>query len=119
MSAIQRFEVGPRMSECSVFNGIVHLAGQVADDASGDVVAQTTQVLAQIDRLLAQAGSGKDRILMMQIFLKDIKDFPVRCACAARAQRVGVRACPNPGPRARRRTPRCASDALRASRGRR
>ena len=82
------------MSECSVYNGIVHLAGQVADDASGDVVSQTTQVLAQVDRLLAQAGSGKDRILMMQIFLKDIKDFPVRGApvCGAwGAPAAGVR----------------------------
>ena len=94
MSAIQRFEVGPRMSECSVFNGIVHLAGQVADDASGDIVSQTTQVLSQVDRLRAQAGSGKDRILMMQIFLKDIKDFPVRGApvCGAwGAPAAGVR----------------------------
>jgi len=90
MSAIQRFEVGPRMSECSVFNGIVHLAGQVADDASGDIVSQTTQVLAQVDRLLAQAGSGKDRILMMQIFLKDVKDFPVR-AGAGRGRRRRMR----------------------------
>jgi enamine deaminase RidA (YjgF/YER057c/UK114 family) len=107
MSAIQRFEVGPRMSECSVFNGIVHLAGQVADDASGDVVSQTAQVLAQIDRLLAQAGSGKDRILMMQIFLKDIKDFPVRARHAyPRALTPSgadmPRAPRRPGPRCRR-----------------
>ena len=76
MAAIQRFEVGPRMSECSVFNGIIHLAGQVADDASADISGQTAQVLAAVDRLLAQAGSDKSRILMTQIYLKDVaRDF--------------------------------------------
>ena len=75
MASIQRFEVGPRMSECSVFNGIIHLAGQVADDASQDISGQTAQVLAAVDRLLALAGSDKSRILMTQIYLKDLADF--------------------------------------------
>ncbi len=75
MAGIQRFEVGPRMSEASVFNGIVHLAGQVADDESQDITGQTKQVLASIDRLLQAAGSDKSRILMTQIFLKNLTDF--------------------------------------------
>jgi enamine deaminase RidA (YjgF/YER057c/UK114 family) len=75
MAAITRFEVGPRMSECSVFNGIIHLAGQVADDETADISGQTAQVLAAVDRLLAQAGSDKSRILMTQIYLKNIADF--------------------------------------------
>ena len=63
------------MSEASKFNGIIHLAGQVADDDKADITGQTQQVLAQVDRLLAAAGSDKTRILMMQIFLKDVADF--------------------------------------------
>jgi enamine deaminase RidA (YjgF/YER057c/UK114 family) len=63
------------MSEASVHNGIVYLAGQVADDASADAAGQTRQVLAAIDALLAQAGSDKTRILRAQIFLADIADF--------------------------------------------
>ena len=63
------------MSEASVFNGIVHLAGQVADDASGDISSQTAQVLAQVDKLLLRSGSDKSRILMMQIYLKDVSQF--------------------------------------------
>ena len=47
MSAIQRFEVGPRMSEASKFGGVIHLAGQVAEDSSADLAGQTAQVLAQ------------------------------------------------------------------------
>ena len=74
--AITRLDVGPRMSECSVYNGIVHLAGQIAEDATQDIGGQTAQVLAAVDALLARAGSDKSRILMTQIFIKDLKDFP-------------------------------------------
>lgn len=72
---IQRFDVGARMSEMSVYNGIAHLAGQVADDATADISGQTRQVLAAIDALLARAGSDKSKILMAQIYLADIRDF--------------------------------------------
>lgn len=75
MSTIQRFHVGPRMSESAVFNGVVYLAGQVADDASQDIAGQTRQVLAAIDRLLAEAGSDKSRILRAQIFIADLAEF--------------------------------------------
>jgi len=72
MAGVVRYEVGKRMSEASKYNGIIHLAGQVADDASQDITGQTKQVLAQVDRLLAQAGSHKSNILMTQIFLSDV-----------------------------------------------
>jgi len=72
---VERFEVGPRMSEIAVHNGTVYLAGQVAHDASQDIGGQTRQVLEGIDALLARAGSDKGRILMAQIFLADLNDF--------------------------------------------
>ncbi len=72
---IQRFDVGARMSEMSIYNSIVHLAGQVAEDASADIEGQTRQVLAAIDALLERAGSHKTKILMAQIYLSDIGDF--------------------------------------------
>ena len=75
MSSIQRFDVGARMSEMAVHNGVVYLAGQVADDASQDIGGQTRQVLAAIDALLARAGSDKSRILRCQIFIADLADF--------------------------------------------
>ncbi|HEX7915070.1 RidA family protein [Rudaea sp.] len=71
----QRIEAGPRMSEASIHNGVIYLAGQVADDASVDIETQTRQVLAAIDALLAAAGSDKTRILRAQIYLADIGDF--------------------------------------------
>jgi enamine deaminase RidA (YjgF/YER057c/UK114 family) len=72
---IQRFDVGPRMSEMAVHNGVAYLAGQVAADASLDIRGQTRQVLAAIDALLARAGSDKSKILRAQIFLADLADF--------------------------------------------
>lgn len=72
---IQRIEIGTRMSEVAIHNGVVYLAGQVAQDASQDIEDQTNQVLRAIDTLLAMAGTEKSCILMAQIFLKDLSDF--------------------------------------------
>ncbi|MEJ8857345.1 RidA family protein [Variovorax robiniae] len=77
MAELQRFHVGPRLSETAVHNGTVYLAGQVPDDVTADMRGQTQQVLGMIDRLLAEAGSDKSRMLMVQIFLPDISDITV------------------------------------------
>lgn len=76
MSDIQRFHVGVRLSEMAVHNGTVYLAGQVPDDPTKDIAGQTAEVLANIDKLLGEAGTDKSRILMAQIFLADLADFP-------------------------------------------
>jgi enamine deaminase RidA (YjgF/YER057c/UK114 family) len=76
MQQPQRFHVGNRLSDMAVYNGVAYLAGQVPDDDSLDIVGQTQQVLATIDRLLAEAGTDKTRILMAQIFIADLADFP-------------------------------------------
>ena len=73
---LRRFHVGDRLSEMTIFNGTVYLAGQVAADATQDIRGQTTQVLAAIDKLLAEAGTDNAHILMCQIFIKDLADFP-------------------------------------------
>ena len=73
---VQRFDVGARLSEMAVHNGVAYLAGQVAADDTQDITGQTTQVLAQIDALLARAGTDKSRILMCLIFIADLADFP-------------------------------------------
>ncbi len=75
MSAIKRLHVGKRMSDAVIHNGVVYLAGQVADNTSLDVKGQTAEILATIDRLLAEAGSDKTRMLQVQIFLSNIGDF--------------------------------------------
>lgn len=73
---VQRFDVGPRLSEMTVHNGVCYLAGQVAADGSQDITGQTRQVLAQIDALLARAGTDKSKLLMCQIFIVDLAEFP-------------------------------------------
>lgn len=72
---IQRYDVGRRMSEMAVHNGVAYLAGQVPEDATADITGQTRQVLAAVDTLLTRAGSDKTRILRAQIFLADLADF--------------------------------------------
>lgn len=44
---LKRHRVGKRLLNMVVHNGTVYLAGQVATDASADITAQTTDVLAQ------------------------------------------------------------------------
>ena len=72
---IHRFHVGPRLSEMAVHGNTIYLAGQVADDNSQDISGQTTQVLAAIDRLLAEAGSDKTKILSTTIYIADMNEF--------------------------------------------
>ena len=72
---IQRYDVGPRLSELAVHNSVAYLAGQVAEDATQGIAGQTRQVLAEIDALLARAGTDKTRILRAEIFLADLADF--------------------------------------------
>lgn len=73
---IERFHVGPRLSDMAVHNGTIYLAGQVADDTSQDMEGQTRQILATIDKLLAEAGSDKTKILSTTIYVTDMADFP-------------------------------------------
>ena len=72
---IKRIEPGARMSQAVVANGFAFLAGQVATDPTADVEGQTRQVLGEIDRLLAVAGTRKDRILTATVYLADIGTF--------------------------------------------
>lgn len=58
-----------------VHNGTAYLAGQVAGDVKQDVAGQAKQVLAQIDKLLAEVGSDKTKILSATIFLPSMADF--------------------------------------------
>jgi enamine deaminase RidA (YjgF/YER057c/UK114 family) len=73
---IQRIDVGARMSDAAIHNGVVYLAGQVATGTAMDVGGQTREVLAAVDALLTKAGTDKSRVLRAQIFLADMADFP-------------------------------------------
>lgn len=72
-SPITRHEPGTRMSQAVVHGDMVYLAGQVGE--GDDVTAQAKCALAEVDRLLALAGTDKSRILTTTIWLADIADF--------------------------------------------
>ena len=72
---IRRLQVGPRMSQVVVHNGLAYLAGQVAPDPVPSVGDQTRQILERIDGLLAEAGTDKSKILSANIWLADIGKF--------------------------------------------
>lgn len=74
MSDIKRIETGPRMSQAVVHGGLVYLAGQVGT-AGASVTVQTQDILANIDRLLAEVGSDKSKILQTTIWLASMDDF--------------------------------------------
>lgn len=75
MGDIKRMETNDRMSRIVIHNQTVYLCGQVAEDASKGIVAQTKSMLGKVDSLLEKAGSGRDLILSATIYLRDIKDF--------------------------------------------
>ena len=71
---ITRLEAGDRMSEAVIHGDTIYLAGQVGEPGDG-IIAQTMTCLAEIERLLALAGSDKSKVLMATIWLADIADF--------------------------------------------
>lgn len=74
--AIKRLQAGPRMSQAVIHGETVYLAGQVAQDAQGGTVAeQTKNVLDRIDKLLAEAGTDKSKLLSATIWLADMSKF--------------------------------------------
>lgn len=76
MTDIVRIDTDKRRSRAVIYNGMVFIGGQTADDRSQDIRGQTQQTLAKIEAFLAQAGTDKSRLLTAQIWIKDItRDF--------------------------------------------
>ncbi|CTQ31465.1 RidA family protein [Jannaschia rubra] len=71
--AIERMHTTQRMSQIVRHGDTIYLAGQVGEGAT--VAEQTADCLASVDRLLAEAGSGREHILQAIIWLADIADF--------------------------------------------
>ena len=73
---LKRINPGKRLSDATIHNGVVYLAGQVPEDASLPIREQTKSVLDQIDKILAEAGTDKTHILTTTIYLSSMGDFP-------------------------------------------
>ena len=71
---IQRHGTTRRYSDSVVHNGTVYLV-EVAANLDADITAQTENMLAGVERLLAEAGSDKSHLLMATIYLSDMADY--------------------------------------------
>lgn len=81
--------IGP-YSQAVKVGGLVFTSGQIAltpagEMLTGDVAAQTKQVLANLAAVLAAAGSGLDRVVKTTIFLAEMDDFATVNAVYAEA----------------------------------
>jgi enamine deaminase RidA (YjgF/YER057c/UK114 family) len=77
MSDIVRVNpMGGKLSDAVEYNGLIYLAGQVAEKLDVGMKQQTEDVLRQIDALLAKCGSDKSRILTATVYVNDMKLKP-------------------------------------------
>ena len=75
--------IGP-YSQAIAHGGLVWCSGQIALDpatggmvGAGDVRAEAVQALKNLAAVLAEAGTGFDRVVKVTIFLMDMADFAV------------------------------------------
>jgi enamine deaminase RidA (YjgF/YER057c/UK114 family) len=72
---IEHLHPGKRLSDATIYNGVIYLAGQVPENTDAAIREQTRNVLDQIDRLLAAAGSDRKRLLTATIYLAQMADY--------------------------------------------
>jgi enamine deaminase RidA (YjgF/YER057c/UK114 family) len=63
------------MSRIVKHNGTIYLCGQTAGEIDWDIQEQTRRCLTKVDNLLKEADSGRDRLLSVTIYVRDMKDF--------------------------------------------
>ena len=64
----------PLFSGATKFNGMVFIAGKGAHFA-GDIKAHTDHVLKELEKELLAAGSSMEKVLKVNVYLDDIKDY--------------------------------------------
>ena len=73
---IDRIGVTQRWCDAAIFNGIVFLAGHVAEKTEGrSLREQTTEVLALLEETLEAAGSDKSKLLLVTLYLREMADY--------------------------------------------
>jgi enamine deaminase RidA (YjgF/YER057c/UK114 family) len=74
--SITRLHVGPRLSRMVIHDDTVYLTGCIAEQTKGQSVReQTREILATIDKSLAEAGSDKTKILSAHVYLARITTY--------------------------------------------
>jgi enamine deaminase RidA (YjgF/YER057c/UK114 family) len=72
---ITRLHTNQRSSKIVIHNQTIYLTGQVAKDRNSDITTQTEQVIEKVEALLEEAGSNKNKMLSVQIWLSNIAHF--------------------------------------------
>ena len=70
---IERIHTGERSSKIVKHNGVVYLTGQVSEGET--IQEQVRGCLQKVEALLAEAGSSKEQMLRVTIWLADMSDF--------------------------------------------
>ncbi len=72
--------IGP-YSQAIMANSMLFISGQIAIEPKtnqfigGDIITQTKRVLENIQSILIDAGSSKDRVLFCTVYMKNLDDF--------------------------------------------
>ena len=64
----------PLFSSSQTYGGLVYIAGKGAH-FEGDIKAHTDHVLKELQKELEKAGSAMDRVLKVNVYLNDLKDY--------------------------------------------
>ena len=71
---IKRHHPGGSLSRLVECGNFVFVAGTTADNKSASCKGQTEEVLKKIDRLLADAGTDKSKILWCNVWVTDMRE---------------------------------------------
>lgn len=64
----------PMFSQITTFGDLVFIAG-IGAHFEGDIKAHTKHVLEQIESRLKDAGSSMEKVLKVNVYLNDLKDY--------------------------------------------
>jgi reactive intermediate/imine deaminase len=67
-------------SQCIEHNGVLYLSGQLPFEPETRVMpdgieSQTKQVLANVEKILTEAGSSKEKVIQVRIYISDISNW--------------------------------------------
>jgi enamine deaminase RidA (YjgF/YER057c/UK114 family) len=74
--SIERIGSSQIMHNVVVKGDTLYLGGITAEDPTGDIYAQTKDLLKRADEILASAGSNKHKLLSATIFITDFSEKP-------------------------------------------
>lgn len=72
--SIERYGITQRYADLVVHNKTVYLV-EVPKTEGANITTQTRELLQSVEKQLKTVGSGKDKLLMVQVYLSDMSDY--------------------------------------------